>query len=217
MTDRWTVLNMVARRILELPTDDRVVRVAVDGVDGAGKTFFADELAKAIRTAGRTVIRASVDAFHHPKAIRYRLGATSPQGFYADSYDYDLLKARLLNPLSPGGNGRYRTAAFDHRADSPVHVPEQRAEPGGILVFDGIFLHRSELRSYWDFSIFLEVGFEVSVPRGNRRFGGSPDPGAETNRRYVEGQKIYLSSCNPRSYATLTINNENLESPCIVR
>jgi uridine kinase len=216
MTDRQTVLHIVSQQILALPTADRVARVAIDGVDGAGKTFFADELAEMIRAAGRVVIRASVDSFHHPRAIRYRLGITSPQGFYADSYDYETLKASLLNPLGPGGSGRYRTAAFDHETDLPVYLPERQAEPGSILIFDGIFLHRPELRDYWDLSVFLEVEFDVSVPRGNQRFGGSPDPSDESNRRYVEGQKIYLSSCNPKRHATLTIDNENLESPFIV-
>jgi uridine kinase len=39
----------------------RIVRVGVDGVDGAGKTTFADELAQALEQRGRQVIRASVD------------------------------------------------------------------------------------------------------------------------------------------------------------
>ena len=46
--------------------------VAVDGVDGAGKTTFCDELASVLRAQGRAVVRASVDDFHHPRAIRWR-------------------------------------------------------------------------------------------------------------------------------------------------
>ena len=36
-------------------------RVAIDGVDGAGKTTLPDELAPVIEGAGRGVVRASID------------------------------------------------------------------------------------------------------------------------------------------------------------
>jgi uridine kinase len=215
MSQRQEILHTVAAAILRLPTSD-VVRVGIDGVDGAGKSMFGDELAQVLAAADRRLIRASVDAFHNPRAIRYRLGRHSPEGYFRDSYDYEQLKALLLDPLSPGGNGRYRTAAFDHRTDQPVIVPEAPAAPGDILVFDGIFLHRPELRGYWDYSIFLEVGVAVSMARCAQRDGTSPDPQAPGNRRYVEGQQLYLRECQPWQYATVVINNETLESPRII-
>jgi uridine kinase len=95
------------------------------------------------------------------------------------------LKAALLDPLSPTGTRRYRVAIFDHRTDETVDLPEQVASGGEILLFDGIFLHRPELRSYWDHSIFLQVAFRVSIPRGAQRGEGSPDLAAPANRRYV--------------------------------
>ena len=95
-------------------------------------------------------------------------------------------------------------------------MPEAQAAPGDILVFDGIFLHRPELCGYWDYSIFLEVGFAVSIARCAQRDDGSPDPQAPENRRYVEGRQIYLRTCDPRHSATLVINNDVLDSPFIV-
>lgn len=212
---RQLVLGTVADAILRLPAI-HVVRVAVDGVDGAGKTVFGDELAQVLAAAGRGIIRASVDSFHNPRALRYRRGRQSPEGYFRDSYNYAQLAEVLLDPLSPGGSGRYRTAAFDHRTDQPVSAPEAQAAPGDILIFDGIFLHRPELRPYWDYSIFLEVGFDVSVPRGAQRDGSAPDPQAPENRRYVEGQQIYLSAYEPRRSASIVINNETLLSPFII-
>lgn len=193
-----------------------VVRVAIDGVDGAGKTHFADELAGALKALGRSAIRASVDGFHNPRAIRYRKGRHSPEGFFLDSYDYGRLKAVLLDPLSPGGSGQYRVAAFDHRSDSLVHPPAETAAPGDILLFDGIFLHRPELRAYWDYSIFLDVRFAVSVPRGAERGESSPDLAAPSNERYVRGQELYLRSAEPKRFATVIVNNDDLLAPYIV-
>jgi uridine kinase len=215
MPDRKQVLRSIADIILELPTV-HISRVGIDGVDGAGKTIFANELSRLLAMSGRSIIRASVDYFHNPKNRRYRLGKNSPEGFFLDSYNYPRLKEVLLDPLSPGGTGLYQTAIFDHRLNSSVSSLKEQVISGSILVFDGIFLHRPDLRSYWDFSIFLEVGFDISIPRGAQRGEGSPDPRSPENRRYVEGQKIYLRECDPKKYATITINNENLVSPYIV-
>lgn len=215
MSLRMQVLKTVADRILSLPLD-YTAKIGVDGVDGAGKTMFADELAQILRAADRPVIRASVDGFHHPKAERYRLGRGSPEGYFEDSYNYAALMRVLLDPLSPGGSGRYRAAVFDHVIDVPVSAPECEALPASILVFDGIFLHRPELRDHWDISVYLDVAFEVSVPRCGQRDGTSPDPEAAANRRYVEGQMLYLRTCDPRARATLTIDNNDLSTPVIV-
>jgi uridine kinase len=215
MPRRQEVLDTVARAVSR-PLASDVTRVAIDGVDGAGKTHFADELAEVLRASGRSVIRASVDGFHNPRSLRYRQGRDSPEGFFEDSYDYEQLKAVLLDPLSPGGSGHYRAAAFDHRSDGPVSEGSRVASPGDILVFDGIFLHRPELRAYWDYSVFLEVAFAVSIPRGAQRGESSPDPEAASNRRYVRGQEIYLRTCEPARFATVTINNDDLFAPYIV-
>ncbi len=212
---RAQLIAQIAEPILAL-SNPRVLFVAIDGVDGAGKTTFADELAAVLATSARPIIRASVDSFHNPRAARYRQGRSSPRGFFEDSYDYAKLREYLLAPLSPGGTLRFRRAAFDVDRDTPVVASEELAPLGSILVLDGIFLHRESLRRYWNFSVLLEVGFEISIPRGAQRGAGSPDPRAPSNRRYVQGQEIYLEECNPREHATLVVNNEDLEEPRIV-
>jgi len=213
---RRDLVSELAQAINAIPAAG-ILRVGVDGVDGAGKTTLADELAPAVHELGRSVIRASVDSFHNPRAIRYRRGRSSPDGFFLDSYDYALLRRVLLDPLTRGGSGRYRAAAFDHVTDRPTATPERVAPPKAVLIFDGIFLHRPGLSGYWDYSIFLRVGYDTSIPRcAQARPGLSPDPYAESNRRYVEGQRIYLRTCEPEKLATVVIDNEDLDAPFVV-
>lgn len=211
-----SVLNEIASHVA-IQTADPVLRIAVDGVDGVGKTTFADLLAHELRSAGRDVIRSSVDGFHHPRTVRYRLGRT-PEGFYRDSYDYGGLKRSLLDPLSPGGSLTYRTAIFDHVSDGVVAPPERKATAGSVLVFDGLFLHRPELRAYWDFSIYLDAPFEITVPRGASRGPnfGDPDPTAASNERYVGGNILYFREASPKKHATVVINYGDFSRPRIV-
>lgn len=105
-SSRTELLRSIASSIAQLPAKS-FLKIAIDGVDGAGKTTFADELAPILRSFGKEVIRASVDGFHNPRSVRHRLGRNSPEGFFRDSYNYDVLKEVLLNPLSEGGSGIY--------------------------------------------------------------------------------------------------------------
>jgi uridine kinase len=195
---------------------DRTILVAIDGVDGAGKTTFANELGSSVSALGRPVIRASVDGFHNPRVVRYKRGRHSPEGYFEDSYNYAALRKYLLDPLSPRGCQRYRSAFFDHVTDNAVSVVEIEALPRSILLIDGIFLHRPELLAYWDVSIFLRTNFAVSVARCASRDGSSPDPAAPSNRRYVEGQRLYLQGCQPEAKATVVINYDDLSAPTIL-
>jgi uridine kinase len=184
---------------------EQILRVAVDGVDGVGKTTFADKL-------------GSVVGFHNPRELRYRRGRASPEGFYFDSYDYAALRRYLLDPLGPGGSGLYRSVVFDHVTDSPVPAQTRAAPPGAALILDGLFLHREELRGMWDFSIFLDAPFEITIPRGAARgpgWGGSPDPTAPSNRRYIEGQQIYLRQDQPQARANVVIDYSDLTAPVV--
>ena len=212
---RSTLIELLADKIVSVACL-HPLRVGIDGVDAVGKTTLADELADAVSACKRSVIRASVDGFHNPRSIRYRLGRSSPEGYFRDAFNYEALTNVLLAPLGPGGTRRYRRAIFDHRTDSEVTTPFETGDEDAILLFDGVFLHRPELRSCWDLSFFLDAPFEVTIRRAASRDGSPSDVSAPENRRYVEGQKLYLQTCDPRKAATIVINYEDLSFPQIV-
>jgi uridine kinase len=192
----------------------RNVFVGIDGVDGSGKTVFADELADALAPLQPTV-RISIDGFHRQRAERYRLGRDSPEGFWLDSYDYEAFQRGVVGPLRSGA-GPYLLASHDLDTDDLLDGPVHHLQTPSVVLVDGIFLHRAELRDTWDFSVFLDVAFEVSVGRMAVRDGSDPDPAAGSNRRYVEGQLIYLSAAQPASLATVVVDNNEIAAPRIV-
>ncbi|MBO0797154.1 MAG: hypothetical protein J2P36_40260, partial [Ktedonobacteraceae bacterium] len=158
---RERVLQQLANVIATLH-HTHTLRVAIDGIDAAGKTTLANELVPLIEEHGYIVIRASIDDFHRPRAERYRQGPVSPQGYYEDAFDYTALQKALLQPLGPMGNGRYRRAVFDYRTDAPLLTREEHAPLNAVLLLDGVFLLRPELASLWDYRIFVHVDFEVA-------------------------------------------------------
>lgn len=194
-----------------------ILKVAIDGVDGAGKTSLADRLGQVLEAQGMRVMRASIDGFHNPRAIRHARGKDDPEGFFRDSYDLAALRRELLDPIGPRGSGVIRRAVFDWRTDAGVDTPREMAGRSGVLLFDGIFLHRPELRAYWDVSIFLDVPFEQSYRRMAARDGSDPSPFAPSNRRYLGGQGLYFTECDPKGRADILVDYADLSAPRIVR
>jgi uridine kinase len=210
---RDAVVRSLRDGIVALRPRERVA-VAVDGVDGAGKSVLAAELAAEV-APHRRVLHLTVDGFHRPRAQRYRTGR-GPEGFYRDSYDYDALQALVLQPFRAGRP--VMTAVRDVATDRALRPEPVPVGADTVLIVDGIFLQRPELAGAWDAAVFVDVPFAVSVPRGNDRFDGDhdPDPEAASNRRYVEGQRLYLADVDPRASATWVVDNTDLAHPVLL-
>lgn len=212
---RAAFLESMTQRIVATRADG-IARIAITGVDGAGKTRLADELAPLVG-AHRPVIRASIDGFHNPRAVRHARGRTSPEGFFRDSFNIGLFRLVLLDPLAPGGSGVYRAVAYDHRIDGAVEVAEQQAPADAVLLVDGIFLQRDELIHVWDLTVFLDLPFAQSFARMAVRDGSPGDEEAAINQRYREGQKLYFKECQPQAKADVLVDYADLDAPWIVR
>lgn len=210
------VVGQVARRISALRARE-CLRVGVDGPDGAGKTSFADDLSVALRGLGMPVVRISLDDFHNVRAVRYRQGRDSPDGFWEDSYDYSRFRRDVLVPFGPGGSRRYRPVAHDLTTDAMLEPEPRTAAPGTVLVVDGLFLHRDEMVQAWDLSVFLDVPFDVTARRMAARDGTNPDPEHPSMRRYVQAQRIYFRACSPHRRADVLIDNRDFRAPRILR
>jgi uridine kinase len=212
------MLDQLASRLMALQIQ-HPVRVAIDGVDAAGKTTLADELAKVLIQHGRSVIRASIDGFHRPRGERYRQDASSPAGYYDDSFNYGALRNVLLEPLGPRGSRRFRRIAFDYRTDAPIMTEEELAPEDAMLLFDGVFLLRPEIDNQWDYRIFLDAPFTVTIERAILRdsglFGSAEATRARYEERYIPGQQIYLKSVDPLRYAQAIVHNDDPEHPSL--
>ncbi len=196
------------------------MRVAIDGIDAAGKTTLGDELAQMLEAAGRPIIRASVDGFHRPRSERYQRGPDSPEGYYEDAFDYPALRERLLLPLGPGGNRQYQRAIFDFRTDTPLPAGEEEAATNAVLLFDGVFLLRPELADHWEYRIFVDVSFEVALERAlardQRLFGSAEAVRSRYAQRYIPAQRFYLQTARPKEHTDAIIENNDRLHPRLI-
>lgn len=196
---------VLSRRVLP------ALRVGIDGPDAAGKTSLADDLARALLDLEQPVVRIGIDGFHRPAAERHRRGSLSPQGYFLDSFDYEALRSLVLDPLDPAGDGRYRRSVFGFRQDSARMAPVELAPRGAVLLLDGVFLLREELRACWELSVFVDVSPTESrrraVVRDADLFGSEAVLRDRYLRRYLPGQEIYRATAHPTDVADVVIDN----------
>ncbi|MDR7189315.1 uridine kinase [Microbacterium sp. BE35] len=219
VTPTTTLWRELRDRVRRRYPAGRVI-VAIDGLDGAGKTVFADGLAEVFAETGDAVFRAGIDGFHRPRAERYARGRRSPDGFYRDSYDYATFRRVLIDPFRDGaqtaGTTGFQLSAFDVARDASVESQWVTAPLDAVLVVDGIFLNRPELQDLWDWSVWLDVPFDLAYARLALRDGSDPDPDAPSNARYRQGQEIYVNEAHPRDAASVIVDNADLAHPRIV-
>ena len=188
--------------------------VAIDGVDGSGKTSFAANLAAEIHHRAVVIIHA--DNFLNPSPIRHAKGRYSPEGFWEDTYNYAALHQHVLAPLGPHGDGWYSPSSYDPATEQTAPAAYLHAPSEVLVLVEGMFLHRDELAATWDASVFLDVPFTETAARMAARNGSNPDPEHPTMRRYVHGQRIYFNAARPWERATFVIDNSNFTSPTII-
>lgn len=215
MGARQDIFAAVATAI-GVPPADGVRLLAVDGVDGSGKTTFADGLADYLEATGQRAVRVSVDSFHRPRVERYRRGRDSPEGFYRDSFDFAALRAAVVEPTRLDGDRLVVPAAFDHRTDAPVVAAPVDAS-GAVVVVDGVFLQSPPLAGAWDVVVFLDVPFAETFARMAVRDGCPADPHDPANARYLRGQLLYLGEIDPAARADIVVDNTDPSRPVLRR
>lgn len=219
-SSRAEVVARVADLLVRVPVG-HPLRVAIDGITGAGKTTFARDLGDAVSARGRPCVNVTMDGFHNPRAVRYRQGRESADGYYEDAYDFAALRTVLLDPLGPRGDGGYRTAVLDLARDEPVDAPMHRAPAGLVVIVDGSFLQRRDLGDVWDVVVFLRSSFETARVRGAARdaehFGSAAEALRIFDVRYHAAQRRYLDEADPEARAEIVIEHDDPRNPTVAR
>ncbi|HEY6425986.1 MAG TPA: hypothetical protein VIX84_02030, partial [Acidimicrobiales bacterium] len=213
-SDREAVLHQVGERVEALRL--RRVRVAIDGRTAAGKTTLGHELATRLSEVGRDVFRASLDDFKRPWSERHNYDRTSGEGYYRNAFDLYAVRTLLLEPSATDGSGRVALCSIDpltqiDHSSSRVEMPDD-----SVLIVDGVFAFRAELRDFWDLRIWIDSDADTSIRRGIRRDAGEEgvDRAEALHRdRYEAAENIYIAEVDPVSRADVIIDNSNFDAP----
>jgi uridine kinase len=190
---RHLVLQELGDALAAVHAPDRVTRIGIDGVDAAGKTALAEEVAQLLTKRDRPCVRVSVDFFERPPGERYMRGDLSSEGFYLDTFYIERFRAHVLS------------------IDGPRDL---------VIVADGVFLQRPELGDLWDATVWVEADLEVTAQRGVERdlpwFDSLEEVEERYRVRYAPAQRRYIEEQRPHERATFVFRNTDLTEPELV-
>ncbi|MDQ3732644.1 MAG: uridine kinase, partial [Actinomycetota bacterium] len=123
---------------LEVP--GTALRVAVDGPRAADPSGFADSLVVPLRALGRPAVLVRADTFWRDAALRLEFGRTDLTSFATSWLDAAALRREVLDPVGPGGHGRFLPSLRDPIANRATREAARAAQPGSILLISGELL-----------------------------------------------------------------------------
>jgi uridine kinase len=173
--------------IKETHRSDQTTFVGIDGCGGAGKTT----LAKQLLDMDRSIQIVHMDEFDLPFQERLHLPPQKkPVG--ADS-DWKRLASEVFIPLREGRYAEFVTYSWD----LDKMYGRKMVRPYGIVVVEGVYAIRDELKDFYSLTIWLDVPKEVRLARGLKRDGEDKRERwlfdwMPMEDRYVEIQKPHL-------------------------
>ncbi len=152
-------LEEAAQALGSLRQRAATVLVAIDGPGGAGKSTLAAALARRLAAA---VVAG--DDFYRVLDPLVRL-ALDPQGGAMQYFDWERLRAEVLEPLREDRPARYRRFDWEReRLGAEVEVP-----PGGLVLVEGVYTFRPELQQFYDWSFLVDSPHEERLRRQRAR------------------------------------------------
>ena len=183
--------------------------VGLSGIDAAGKGWVAAQLAEPLRRAGLTVAVCSADIWHNLPAVRFAPRDLAGQ-YYLHGLRLEPFVRDLLLPL----RARRQVDLVMQYADAAAEVfrPERIVHHDvDVILAEGNFLFRRDVREIFDLAIWVECSFETALERAGAR--GQPGLTADATRfgyqriQFV-AQRIHFERDLPGSVADYWILND---------
>lgn len=198
----------IHEQIKKLHDPNRTVIVGIDGLGGAGKSTVSEELYKLFREGNYSIEILHIDDFIHPKAVRYNDSYAEWECYYNLQWRYDYLINRVIMPIK---RGDFNAPIELYDKDNDTYYLKETAVPSGsIVIIEGIFLQREELRDVFDFMIYIDIPEAIRLERVLERDGYIGDKEqikAKYNNRYFPAERHYVETCSPSDRADYVVRS----------
>lgn len=188
-------LTTLSDLMLRLPRRRLTILVGIDGRGGSGKSTIARALSALIDSS----VVVEFDDFYRPSEERGPLGdARSAE--VGRNFDWPRVRDQVLIPLDTDRSARYQR--YDWVADQLAEWHELR--PGGVVIIEGNYCTRSELRDFYDLTIWVEAPHDVRLRRGLER--GGQDQLDRWLEEWMPEEERYIEAENPQARVDLILD-----------
>jgi len=182
--------------------------IAIDGIDGSGKSTFARGLLAALAAHGHHGTIVSVDDFRRP--VAWNTLDQPEVDVYYDAY-YDLALAERCLRAFLAGEPRVTIPNYDLLSERIEGTRELVFEGASIALVEGVFPLR--IPAVQDgLIVFLEASPTEArqriIARDLQKRRTREETERRIERRYFPAQQRYHAACAPRERADVIIDNE---------
>ena len=211
----------VKKKIIEIQSKKKKpIRIAINGIEGTGKTVFAERLTEYLNSNEMKAIQISIDGFHFNKEVRYKQGRNSAKGYYENSYDELAFVDKVLKS-SQTEKPNYTSATHDLETDEYLNLKPIEISNETIIITDGAYLFKPNYINHWDLKIYLKTDFENAMKRGierdKERLGGFEATKEKFEKRYHKASKIYLNENKPEGKSDIIFDNSDFENLKLIK
>ena len=167
--------------------------VAIDGGAGAGKST----LARGIQELRGAVSILRTDHFFRP-LNEHPIGSLAGEKLYELYFEWQRMRDEAFIPLRRGETANYQS--YDWSADKLLQW--ETVEPAGIVLVEGVYSSRPELRSMLDAMIFVDAPREERLRRIKAR---NPNESSNWLIPWLKAENYYLNQIRPQSTADLLL------------
>lgn len=188
---------------------NKVYVIGVDGLGGAGKSTLVNSLKLQLQNENYYSYVLHIDDFIYPKHIRYDLTKEEWYCYYNVQWRYDYLVKEILFPIKSGEINDKQIEIYN-RDNDEYFTQRVNLVHGSVLILEGIFLQRKELKDYLDSIIYLDVPQEVRLSRVLARdgyIGGLEDIKRKYEKRYFPAEEKYILEYSPFETADFVLKN----------
>jgi uridine kinase len=202
------LLNYLLSKVKEMPTEQSLL-VGISGIDASGKGFITARLADKLRRTGLKVANINADGWLNLPHIRFD-PENPAENFYHKAIRFDEMFEKLILPLRASRSIKITANLTEETARD--YIKHEYVYAGiDVILLEGIFLFKNELKNHFDIKIWVECSFETALRRAAARAQENLSP-AETAKAYetiyFPAQKIHFAHDKPPESADIVFYNE---------
>lgn len=202
MTEKAKSSEVAANKIIhaieqKLEGREDPLIVAIDGKSGVGKTAISKEVADrlgAVNVLCDDFFTGGHNDYWAKQNAQYQIDHV---------IDWRRIRKEVIEPQKNGQKATWHP--FNWKKFEGLSEETIEAEPKNIVILDGAFSNRPELRDVIDFSVLVETPKDVHMDRVKRREG--EDYSEDWHATWQESMEYYFEKISPPKTFDLVVQN----------
>ena len=202
-----TEIRVVLDNIIEIIKEKNVAIIGIDGLGGAGKSTLSEKISQRLIENQYHTVLLHIDDFINIKEVRYNEEYPDWQCYYNLQWRYEYFANSVINIIKNKATGSVDVELYNKDKDT-YRIQNYSIEEKTIVIVEGIFLQREELRGLFDFMIYIDVPEDIRLKRVLLRdiyICNQQQIIHKYKNRYLPAEYRYINDYHPTDYADYVI------------